>query len=247
MNVIILAAGYATRMYPLTRTQPKPLLDVAGRPVLSRLMDRVLTIDGVRHAVLVTNDRFCGHFEAWAASYEGTVPVTVVNDGSTHEDDRLGALKDLALAWDALPESDDGVVVVGGDNLIGFDLAPFAARCVDSEQPLLLVREIEGTVPPGTYSEVCLDDDGTVTSFREKPDDPRSNLSAICMYFFTPDIRLELDAYFADGSEPDAPGHFLSWLFSRRTLQAARFEGAWFDIGSLETLAAARTAFAETP
>lgn len=246
MNVIILAAGYATRMYPLTRNQPKPLLDIQGAPVLSRLMDRVLTIENVGHIVLVTNDRFAFLFEEWVDEHASELPITVVNDGSTNEDDRLGALRDLALAWDAMPEDvrDDEVVVVGGDNLIGFDLAPFAKRCVESKAPLLLVRTIEGEVPPGRYSEVCLDDAGVVTSFREKPQEPRSNLSCICLYFFTADVRQDLDTYLSSGSEPDAPGHFLAWLSQRRTLRAERFSGAWFDIGSIETLEAARAAFA---
>ena len=245
MNVVILAAGYATRMYPLTRDHPKPLLDVGGRPVLSRLMDRVLTIRGVRHVVLVTNERFARQFRDWTCEYGSDVPIDVVNDGSTHEDDRLGALRDLALGWDAFPDgcAGDDVVVVGADNLIGFDVAPFAARCSASGNPLFLVREIDGEVPPGRYSEVCLDKDGTVTSFREKPLDPRSPLSCICFYFFTPEVRTELETYLAEGRESDAPGHFLAWLSTRRELTAERITGSWFDIGSLETLERARAAF----
>lgn len=242
MNVIVLCAGYATRMYPVTREHPKPLLDVGGREVLSWLMDRVMQIEGLRQGVLVSNHRFADRFRAWIDAYAAPIPIELVDDGSLHEDDRLGALRDLALAWDALPEDarDEGVVVVGGDNLIAFDLAGFGDRFRASGCPLLLVRRIPGGVPPNRYSEVVLDDNGKVESFREKPSDPRSDLSCICLYFFTAEIRRQLDEYLDGGGNPDAPGHFLAWLAPRMELSAAQVDGPWFDIGSLETLDEAR-------
>ena len=242
MNVVVLCAGYATRMYPLTRDHPKPLLDVGGRPVLSRLMDRVFTIPGLKHGVLVSNHRFLDRFRAWIDAYGAPIPLTLVDDGSVDENDRLGALRDLALAWDALPAEArrDGVVVVGGDNLIAFDLTGPGARFDGALRPLLLVRRISGDVPPGKYSEVVLDDGGKVVSFREKPRDPRSDLSCICLYFFTPEIRHRLGEYLEGGGNPDAPGHFLEWLNPRMELHAERVSGPWFDIGSIETLEQAR-------
>ncbi len=247
MNVIVLCAGYATRMYPLTREHPKPLLDVGGREVLSWLMDRVLQIDGLRHGVLVSNHRFADRFQAWIDGYASSIPIELLDDGSVHEDNRLGALRDLALAWDALPKDarDDGVVVVGGDNLIAFDLAALGDRFRASERPLLLVRQIPGGIPPNRYSEVVLDDNDRIASFREKPSDPRSDLSCICLYFFTEEIRRHLDEYLGAGGNPDAPGHFLAWLTPRMELSAARVEGAWFDIGSFETLEEARRQWEE--
>ena len=105
---------------------------------------------------------------------------------------------------------------------------------------MLLVRRIPGGVPPNRYSEVVLDDNDRIASFREKPSDPRSDLSCICLYFFTEEIRRHLDEYLGAGGNPDAPGHFLAWLTPRMELSAARVEGAWFDIGSFETLEEAR-------
>lgn len=248
MNVIVLCAGYATRMYPLTRAHPKPLLDVGGREVLSWLMDRVLQIDGLGHGVLVSNHRFADQFRGWIDGYSAPIPIELLDDGSVHEDDRLGALRDLALAWDALPVDvrDDGVVVVGGDNLIAFDLATLAERFRESGRPLLLVRQIPGEVPPNRYSEVVLAADGKVESFREKPPDPRSDLSCICLYFFTAELRDQLREYLDNGGNPDAPGHFLAWLAPRMELSAARVDGPWFDIGSLETLEEARAQWEQT-
>lgn len=242
MNVIVLCAGYATRMYPLTRDVPKPLLEVGDRAVLSHLMDRVLAIDGLRHGILVTNHKFADRFRDWLKHYEPPIPFEVVDDGSTCEDDRLGALRDLALGWDALPAAARGedTIVVGGDNLIDFDLRGPAARFRASGQPLLLARRIEGTVPPNRYSEVVLDQDDVVTRFREKPPDPRSDLSCICLYMFTADVRDRLANYLDGGGNPDAPGHFLAWLTERCEIRAARIEGPWFDIGSIETLEEAR-------
>jgi glucose-1-phosphate thymidylyltransferase len=244
VNVIILAAGYATRLFPLTRDRPKPLLALGDLTVLDRLLLQVATIPGLERGVLVTNHRFLEAFRTWQRGDDSGLALEVLDDGSTSPDDRLGAVRDLALAWDALGEdaSSEGVLVVGGDNVIGFSLAPLAAQFRASARPLLLAREIDGVVPPGRYSEVVLD--GTrVAGFREKPADPRSNLSCICLYFFTPHVRSRLHQYLDAGGNSDAPGHFLEWLARQEPLEAARVKGPWFDIGNLEELERARAAF----
>ena len=248
MKAYLLAAGYATRMYPLTRDRPKPLLEVAGAPILSHILDRILALDDVSEVVVIGNDRFAADLEAWAASLDVPVPVFVLNDGSSSDDDKLGAIGDLAFALEQAPPGDEDWLVAAGDNLLAFDLAPLqqayrAATDADGRHPpLLAVREVVRN-GPSAYNEVELDAAGRVTRFREKPPDPRSNLAAIALYFLPPTAVGLLRRYLEEGGEPDAPGHFVAWLVEHVEVRGVHLPGGWFDIGSLDGLAHARENF----
>jgi len=248
MKVVLLAAGFATRMYPLTRERAKPLLEVGGRPIVEHVLRRALALDDVSSGVVVTNARFQADFERWRAGFDSDLPLSLVCDGVREEAERLGAVGDMRLGLEAADEDgeageDEEYLVVSGDNLVDSDLAPLAAEFRRRAAPLLVVREVAGAVPPRRHGEVELDGEGRVTSFREKPADPRSPLVATSLYFFPPGVRALVDQYLGAGGNPDAPGHFVEWLVLRRPVYAARFEGRWFDVGSLESLAAARAAF----
>jgi glucose-1-phosphate thymidylyltransferase len=244
MKAILLAAGFATRLHPLTLERAKPLLEVGGRPVLSRLLERVLELPGLDEVAVVANRRFFGQFEAWAGGLAAPVPLRLIDDGALDDAHRLGAVGDLALALGRLPDDGAPLFVAAGDNLVEADLAAYARRYAGAPaHPLLIVRRIVGEVPVGRYSEVVLDERGHVRSFREKPPDPRSPLSAVGLYFFPPTVRRWTRRYLDEGGNPDAPGHFLEWLARREQLRAAPLEGEWHDIGNLQTLAAARAAY----
>ena len=240
MKAYLLAAGYATRMRPLTDTCAKPLLEVAGAPILSHVVAGVAGLEGLSEVVVIANDRFAGDFLSWAKGLETSVPVRILNDGTTSDADKLGAIGDLAFALEACPPGDEPWLVAAGDNLLGFELRalqPVFREDLDS--PLLAVREVvrDG---PSPYNEVCVDAGGWVESFREKPADPVSTLAAIALYFFPPAIAGRLGDYLEAGGNPDAPGHFLAWLVQQVPVRATRLPGPWFDIGSLEGLAHAR-------
>ena len=246
MKIIVLAAGYATRLFPLTKNRAKPLLDVGGRPVLSWIMDRVLTIPKIEEVVVVSNRRFVDQYRDWAREFAGGIPIRILDDGSISDDDKLGATGDLAFAFDSIEEADE-YLVIGGDNLIDFDLAPFARRFRESDRhPMLLVRKIEGELAPARYNEITLDDDGEVTRFREKPLDPQSPLSSLCLYFFPRELPTWIRSFLAGGGDPDAPGYFIEWLSKETRLEVARCDGIYFDIGGFDTLEAARSVFART-
>ncbi len=247
MRVVVLAAGFATRLYPLTLNTPKPLLDIAGKSVLTRLLNRVVRSIQPTEIVVVTNDRFEPDFERWRDSYDCSVPIRILSDGTTTNENRLGAVADMALAIESCEYGEEPLLVVAGDNLIDFDLSPFAARFDQGAGPLLLVREVPEPVPPGRFSEVLLGEDGSVIRFREKPSDPQSALSAVCLYFFPGSIRQELERYAAEGHNLDAPGYFLEWLHDHQPLRAERITGPFHDIGNLQTLEQARRAFDSTP
>jgi len=237
LHAVLLAAGFATRLYPLTLHTAKPLLPVGGAPMLTRIL-RQVEASGASSATVVVNGRFHTDFVRWQATAKPRLPLTIVDDGALTNETRLGALRDLELALRHAPAAADGYLVLACDNLFEFDLAHLAARFQASGHGQLVVREVPAPVPPGKYSEVVITDD-RVVSFREKPTDPRSNMSAIAVYLLPRELPRLLREYFADDGNPDAPGHFLAWLHTRAPLGANRLTGRWLDIGSAEDLAAA--------
>ncbi|MCG8588925.1 MAG: nucleotidyltransferase family protein [Proteobacteria bacterium] len=245
MRAYVLVAGYATRLYPLTRDLPKALLPVGGRPLLAHLFDRLLGLPELTEIVLVSNHRFAPAFDAFVAAARCRVPIRVLDDGSTREENRLGATGDLAFALERVPVGGAPFLVVAGDNLLDFDLAPLWRRFLEAEASLLVVRPVVRDGGPSRYNEVVLDAEFRVKRFREKPPDAASPWAAIACYFHPPDVADRISEYLAAGGDPDAPGHFIAWLAERRPLVASPFDGAWYDIGTPETLAAARARFDE--
>ena len=244
LRAVFLAAGFATRLYPLTEKQAKPLLEVNGKPMLTRIVAQVARTGAVADGVVVTNGKFHADFVAWERSARAPLPVTVVNDGAQTNDTRLGAIRDLALALERMPPADgvDGYLVMACDNLFDFDLAQLVERFARGGAGQLIVRQVPSPVPPGRYSEVTLDGD-RVSRFREKPQQPESDLSAIAVYVLPPELPSLVRAYLSEDSNPDAPGHFLAWLSQRLPLEATPLTGRWLDIGSVEDLEKAQTAF----
>ncbi len=264
MKAILLAAGFATRLYPLTRDQAKPLLRVGGKAILSHLLDRMQSIRDLSEVVVVGNQRFHDDLVAWASAEKRPWPIQVLNDGVQNDHSNLGALRDLKLATDwlqdrAIPIEDcclgaigartaadrEGLLVAAGDNLIDFDLGPYAEMFRRNRAPLLLLRRIPPPIPAARYNEVEVDGSGKVTRFREKPRDPQSDLASICLYFFPQGIDQDLGRYLEGGGNDDAPGYFLEWLVGQRQVHGCALKGGWFDIGNAETLAAARAAYEE--
>ena len=243
MKALLLAAGYATRLYPLTRDRPKPLLEVGGKALLTWILERVVRLQELSEVLVVSNAKFAPALTDLARSALCPVPIRVLDDGSRDDSDKLGASGDIAFALSEVPLGDEDLLVVGGDNLLGFDLAPLHAAFVAHRRPQLAVRRIELPDGPSPYNEVTLDDQRRVTGFREKPADPRSDLVAICLYFYPPQVEGLLRRYLDEGGNPDAPGHFVAWLVQQTEVRAARFDGEWWDIGSYAALAAARLQF----
>jgi len=245
VRILLLAAGYATRMHPLTLDKAKPLLEVGGKAVVSRLLDALLVKGSIEEVVLVTNHKFADDFEAWASSYRtidgARAPIRVVDDGSTSDEDKLGAIGDMALGMGS--DLEDDWIVAAADNLLETDLSAQIALFEEHGDAVLSVRRIEGTIPPRTYGEVHVSENGIVTNFIEKPETPSSDLVSIGLYLYPREIAAKIQEYLDSGGNPDAPGYFVAWLAERVTVRSHVLEGPWWDIGSLETLAEARAAY----
>ena len=245
MKLIILAAGYATRLYPLTLNQPKPLLPVAGKPMLEHVLDNIATIDAIDHAYIVTNAKFASHFEKWAESYKRPnlhFGFTIVNDQSTNEDNRLGAIGDTHLVLTKHDINDD-IIVIGGDNLFSEDLAGFGDYCQQMKAPVTGVYDVGDLEQIKKYNSIEIDENGRILFFEEKPQSPKSTLTGIALYYYPSSVLPLINQYIAEGNNPDQPGRLVQWLYPRVPFYVWKVPGIWYDVGSIETLEEANRVF----
>lgn len=244
MNALILAAGYATRLYPLTLNKAKPLLEVGGKPIIEWLVDNLGSVPALETVYIVTNNKFAKDFEAWAGCYdrESTFEIKVINDGSMSDNDKLGAIGDINLVLTSENLTTDDLLVIAGDNLFEQRLAEFvtAAKGYAATVAVHDVGDFEAMKKFGT---ITVDDRGVITSFEEKPAKPKSTLASIALYYYSRDVLPLFTTYLATGNNPDQPGRFVQWLYARKPVNTFKLNGRWLDIGSKETLAAADEIF----
>ncbi len=248
MKLVVLAAGYATRLYPLTLDRPKALLPVAGRPMLEHVLERLVPITEIDHVYLVTNAKFAPHFREWASRYRPPRPVevTTVDDGTTDDETKLGAIGDLDLVL-RTQGIDDDVIVVAGDNLFTDELDDFGRACRELGAPVLAVYDVGDLAEMRKYNAIDVDADGRIAYFEEKPQHPTSTLTGIALYFYPRSVLPLVRRYVEEGNNPDQPGRLIEWLYRRTPVYTWRVPGRWYDIGSAETLRAADEALSATP
>jgi glucose-1-phosphate thymidylyltransferase len=247
MKVLILAAGYATRLYPLTLTQPKPLLTVDGQPMIDYVLDNLAPIQEIDGVYIVTNDKFAGHFQKWADNYRQTKSdfnFTIVNDKSTDDTNKLGAIGDLHLVLTQENVEDD-LIVVAGDNLFSESLVEFGKFCREKDQPVLGVYDVGSLEQAQKYGVVDIGADGTLKNFVEKPQNPPSTLIGIALYYYPRSVLPLIHQYMAEGNNPDQPGRLIQWLYPRIPVRTWSVPGIWYDIGSKETLEEANRIFSQ--
>jgi glucose-1-phosphate thymidylyltransferase len=247
MKVIILAAGYATRLYPLTLTQPKPLLPVAGKPMVDHVLDNLTAISGIDRVYIVTNAKFAEHFQKWADDYrakKARLDFTIVNDGSTDDSNKLGAIGDLHLVT-TREKVDDDIIVVAGDNLFSESLGGFGEFARQKNAPVLAVYDVGNLEEIRKYNAITMDADGKITFFEEKPKQPRSTITGIALYYYPRATVPLIEQYVAEGNNPDQPGRLVQWLYPRTPVYTWRVPGIWYDIGSKEALEEANQVFAK--
>ena len=221
MKALILAAGYATRLRPLTDSIAKPLLPVGGRPMVDWIVDRIAetSADEIH---LVTNARFADDFERWAEDKD----VHVHNDGTTSNEDRLGAIGDIDFVG-----LDDDLLAIASDNLFDYSLADYEAYWRAKEGSCIAVYDVGDLELAKKYGIVDVDEDDRVTDFVEKPEQPPTTLCATATYLYRREDVAHVKTYLAEGNPPDQPGNYVAWLHKRAAVYAYRFPGEWYDIG----------------
>lgn len=234
MISVILAAGYATRMYPLTLHTPKPLLTVGGISILTRLFEDLDKNCGIDKHILVTNHKFYKAFEGWIAETPHDHPVELIDDGSTDDDNRLGAVRDLLLAVESMEKADD-LFVCAADNLLDFSLANLAEFFAFRKSSAIFCylepdeakRKRSGVVERGA--------DGRIIGFEEKPEYPKSEFVAPPFYIVSSDDVPLIRRSVESGVNPDAPGSFIGYLSKESAVYALDMPGRRYDVGNLET------------
>ena len=227
MDAVILAGGYATRLWPVTLEISKPLLPVAGRPMIDYVLNRIEEVEEVRRAYVVTNEKFYRDYLDWLKDSRRRFPVIPVNDGTTSNDDRLGAVGDIRYAIE-FGGVDDDVLVIGGDNL-------FVDHQRRQDRPALGCYDVGRYDLVSLYSEARIEN-GRVVSFVEKPAEPQTTMVGILCYLLRrQDIDL-LRRFLDEGNDPDKAGSFIEWLLGRTELAGYGFTGSWIDIGTKDEL-----------
>jgi glucose-1-phosphate thymidylyltransferase len=249
VKLIILGAGYATRLYPLTLNQPKPLLPVAGKPMIEHVLDNLAPIEAINHIYIVTNEKFTPHFEAWSADHRARGDAhefTVVNDHSTDDSNKLGAIGDLHLVVES-QEIDDDIIVVAGDNLFSDPLTGFGEFALSKNAPVLAVYDVGDLEEIKKYNAIEVDDESRITFFEEKPKEPKVTVTGIALYYYPRHTLPLIKQYIADGNNPDQPGRLVQWLYPQTPFYTWSVPGLWYDVGSKETLEDANRIFAKLP
>jgi len=232
MKCLILAAGYATRLYPLTENFPKPLLKVQGKAILDWLIDDMDRCGVIDEYVVISNHRFARHFQDWARGKKQK--VTVVDDGTESNETRLGAVRDIQFALDTLSIRED-VLVMAGDNLLDFSLLKFIDYAREKDTSCIMRYHEPTEAKLKRSGVVFLDETEKVLSLEEKPAQPKSNWCCPAFYFYKAKDASRIAEGIADGCHVDAPGSFVAWLCSKTTIHAMEMPGSRYDIGNLES------------
>lgn len=240
MKSIILAAGYATRLYPLTKDFPKPLLKVGEKSILDRLIDDVDSLPEITGHIVISNHKFISHFEEWKKSKSLKNPLTILDDGSSQNENRLGAVKDILFAIEK-ENIQEEILVLAGDNLLDFSLAPFVSY-QKSKKSACIMRHFEGEKAKLQKTGVAIiDENERVLKMQEKPKEPASSWAVPPFYIYTKeDLPLIKKACTPDSQGnmicgTDAPGDFIAWFCSQRPLYAWLMTGKRHDIGDLKS------------
>jgi len=234
MHAIILAAGYATRLYPLTKDKPKPLLEVAGKPVLEHIIENLQQIDQIGRISIVTNDKFEPHFNEWLKDFDAKKPVEIINDGTKSNEDRLGALGDIHFAI-IQKEINEDIIAIAGDNLFELSLQDVHNFFRKRNSNVIVLHDVKDFELAKQYGIVEVQDN-IVANFEEKPISPKSTLASTGIYLF-PKKNIELiKKYIAQGNNPDKTGNFIEWLHKRDKVFSFITDKKWYDIGSIDQL-----------
>jgi glucose-1-phosphate thymidylyltransferase len=232
MHAVVLAGGYATRLWPVTKNRPKMLLPVGESTVIDRILGELEADERIDDVYVSTNERFAPDFEAHLAESDFE-KATLTVEQTTEEDEKFGVVGALAQLVEREDVADEDLLVVAGDNLMGFDVSDFLDFFEAKGDPTIAAYDVGSRDKARSYGLVDLEGD-EVVDFQEKPDDPKSTLVSIACYAFPADA-VRFAEYLDGDNNPDEPGWYIQWLQGRRPVYAFTFDGVWFDIGTPES------------
>lgn len=232
MKALVLAAGYATRLYPLTKEYPKPLLQVNNKPIIDYTIEKINGIPQVDEIIVVTNSKFFPHFKEWSSGVSSAKPISIVDDLTKDLDDRRGAVGDMHFVIAERKLADD-LLVLGGDNIFDGALTEFISCAKENApDPVIGAYDIKRKEQATKYGVLVVDAKNKVTGFHEKPRHPESTLIAMCLYYFPKEKVGLVDDYFKSRADKhDAVGFYVEWLIKKVPVYAYVFSGRWYDIG----------------
>jgi glucose-1-phosphate thymidylyltransferase len=244
LKAIIPAAGYGTRLHPLTKDTPKALIEIGGKPVLEHVLAKIEALGEVDAVFIVTNELYFKKFREWRELYETGMGIVIINDHTKSNEDRLGAIGDKHLAIKEGRIKED-VLDISSDNLFDFGLDDALDFFKWKKAPVIGLYDVKDKFLARHYGIVSIDSENRVNEFQEKPEHPVSTLASIGVYFYTAETVGLFEKYFKAGHSRDAPGNFIAWLHREMPVYGHTFKGKWFDIGSFEQLDKARAEFKE--
>jgi len=243
MQVIIPVAGYATRLYPLTKNKPKALLEVKGKPILEHILGKIEELPEVKQVYIVSNSKFFKSFEEWLRNFESTLEIKLLDDGTKSNEDRLGQIGDIQLAIEKFSVDED-LLIISGDNLFNFSLIPAYDFFKEKQVMLNALYDIKDLELAKTLGVMSINvDSKLVTSFEEKPQNPKSTNVSLGIYFFPRKDVKEIKAFLDRGGKADKIGYLMAELTEKKRLYGFVYEQKWFDIGIPEALKKAEEKF----
>ena len=242
MICVVLAAGYATRLYPLTKDFPKPLLPVGGKSILDHLLTDIDRHPAITGHVVISNHRFIAHFEEWKRSQCLTKPVQVIDDGSTDNENRLGAVRDIQFTIESLGLQDD-LLVVAGDNLLDFSMHGFIDFAQGEHTSCVMCHEENDIARQRKTAIITRDENDRILTYEEKPVHPKGNMTVPPFYYYRAQDAAMIQTAIANGCPTDAPGSFAAWLSAQTSMHAWTMPGKRYDIGDINSYQYAQSVY----
>lgn len=246
MKCLILAAGYATRLYPLTGNFPKPLLKVGEKSILDWLVDDLVETTDIDEFVVISNHKFATHFEEWKNSKEKTrfYEITVIDDGTSTNESRLGAVKDIQLAVEKLKLTDD-LLVMAGDNVLDFSLSKFVEFAKKKGTSCVMCHEENELKKQQKTAIITVNKNDLITFYEEKPKEPKGNLAVPPFYCYRSVDVKRIQEALDSGCGYDAPGSFAAWLSKQTPMHAYKMPGKRYDIGDINSYEYVKSVFSK--